>query len=60
MSSRSPIIFRKEFREIFRDRRTLMSVIIGPLLITPSLFQPSAQYPQQRLHPAHHTDQSGQ
>jgi sodium transport system permease protein len=29
---------QKEFREIFRDRRTLMSVIIGPLLITPSLF----------------------
>lgn len=34
---RSIIIARKEFREIFRDRRTLVSVIIGPLLITPGL-----------------------
>lgn len=32
------IIARKEFREIFRDRRTLMSVVIGPLVATPTLF----------------------
>jgi sodium transport system permease protein len=32
------IILRKEFREIFRDRRTVMSVVISPLLITPALF----------------------
>ena len=32
------IIFRKEFREIFRDKRTRMQVIISPLIITPVLF----------------------
>ncbi|MCS6775856.1 MAG: ABC transporter permease, partial [Chthonomonadaceae bacterium] len=32
------LIFRKEFLEIFRDRRTLMSVVIGPLVLTPMLF----------------------
>lgn len=32
------IIFRKEFREIFRDRRTLMATVIGPLIVTPGLF----------------------
>jgi sodium transport system permease protein len=32
------LIARKEFREIFRDRRTLMSVVIGPLLMTPARF----------------------
>lgn len=32
------IILRKEFREIFRDRRTIMGVIVGPLIITPALF----------------------
>lgn len=32
------IIFRKEFFEIFRDRRTIISVIISPLLITPAIF----------------------
>src|SRR5947208_1488515 len=32
------IILRKEFYEIFRDRRTVMSVVISPLLITPALF----------------------
>jgi sodium transport system permease protein len=31
------IILSKEFREIFRDRRTVMSVIISPLLVTPLL-----------------------
>jgi len=36
--SRIGIVFRKEFREIFRDRRTLYSVVISPLLITPLLF----------------------
>ena len=36
--SRIGIIFAKEFREIFRDRRTLFSVVISPLLITPLLF----------------------
>ncbi len=29
---------KKEFREIFRDRRTVMSVVISPLLITPAMF----------------------
>ncbi len=37
-SSRVKTIYQKEFREIFRDRRTLMSVVIGPLLITPLMF----------------------
>jgi sodium transport system permease protein len=36
--SRIGTIFRKEFREIFRDRRTVFSVVISPLLITPLLF----------------------
>lgn len=36
--SRSALIARKEFREIFRDRRTIISVIISPLLVTPALF----------------------
>jgi len=31
-------ILRKEFREIFRDRRTVISVIIGPLIVTPGIF----------------------
>lgn len=31
-------IFRKEFCETFRERRTLMAVVIGPLLLTPALF----------------------
>ncbi len=31
-------IFFKEFREIFRDRRTVLSVIIGPLIVTPGIF----------------------
>lgn len=36
--SRILTILKKEFREIFRDRRTVMSVVISPLLITPALF----------------------
>lgn len=32
------VIFRKEFRETFRERRTIMAVVIGPLLLTPALF----------------------
>jgi sodium transport system permease protein len=31
------IVFLKEFREIFRDRRTVFSVVVSPLLITPLL-----------------------
>ena len=31
-------IFRKEFRETFRERRTVMTVVLGPLLFTPALF----------------------
>jgi len=31
-------IFCKEFRETFRERRTIMAVVIGPLLLTPALF----------------------
>ena len=38
MNSRLWTILRKELREIFRDRRTLIGVILGPLLITPALF----------------------
>ena len=37
-SSRSAVVARKEFREIFRDRRTVISVVVSPLLITPLLF----------------------
>jgi sodium transport system permease protein len=36
--SRVKTIFSKEFREVFRDRRTVLSVVISPLLITPLLF----------------------
>lgn len=32
------VIFRKELRETFRERRTIMAVVIGPLLLTPALF----------------------
>ncbi len=32
------LVYQKEVREIFRDRRTRFSVIISPLLITPLLF----------------------
>lgn len=35
---RSFVIARKEFREIFRDRRTMISVVVSPLIITPLLF----------------------
>lgn len=38
VGSRSFIIFKKEFREIFRDKRTMMLVVISPLIITPALF----------------------
>ncbi|MDE2125919.1 MAG: ABC transporter permease [Armatimonadetes bacterium] len=31
------LIFRKETRELFRDKRTLWSVIISPLVVTPLL-----------------------
>jgi sodium transport system permease protein len=36
--SRMIAVFLKEFREIFRDRRTVVSVIVSPLLITPAMF----------------------
>ncbi|MBM3493850.1 MAG: ABC transporter permease [Armatimonadetes bacterium] len=36
--SRAAIVFTKEFREVFRDRRTIIGVVISPLLITPLLF----------------------
>jgi sodium transport system permease protein len=32
------IILRKELSEIFRDRRTIISVVVSPLLITPAMF----------------------
>jgi len=32
------VVFRKEFKEIFRDSRTTFNIIISPLLITPLLF----------------------
>ena len=35
---RSLVVARKEFREIFRDRRTVISVVVSPLIITPLLF----------------------
>ena len=35
---RSLVIARKEFREIFREKRTLISVVVSPLIITPLLF----------------------
>lgn len=37
-ASRVMTIFTKEFREVFRDRRTIISVIVSPLLVTPILF----------------------
>jgi sodium transport system permease protein len=33
--SRILVVFRKEFREIFRDKRSLFNIVISPLLITP-------------------------
>ena len=38
MRNASWIIARKELRDIFRDRRTLMNVVVSPLIITPALF----------------------
>jgi sodium transport system permease protein len=35
--SRLNVVLRKELREIFRDKRTVFSVIISPLIITPLL-----------------------
>lgn len=35
---RMATILRKELREIFRDKRTLMGIVVGPLLVTPGLF----------------------
>ena len=35
--NRSLVIWYKEFREIFRDKRTIISIILGPLLITPGV-----------------------
>jgi sodium transport system permease protein len=32
------VIFRKELFELFRERRTIMAVVVGPLVITPLLF----------------------
>lgn len=37
MKSRIGIIFWKEFREIFRDKRTVFSVVVSPLVMTPGL-----------------------
>jgi sodium transport system permease protein len=36
--SRWRVVLRKELREVFRDRRTIIAVVISPLLITPGLF----------------------
>lgn len=38
LHNRVGVILSKEFREIFRDRRTVISVIISPIFITPALF----------------------
>jgi len=35
---RAKTIFLKEFREIFRDKRTVFSVIVSPLVLTPVIF----------------------
>lgn len=37
-TSKIGLIFRKEFGEIFRERRTLIRVVISPLLLIPALF----------------------
>lgn len=37
MTSRTRIVFLKELRETFRDRRVILSVIVSPLLVTPLL-----------------------
>ena len=37
-TSKIGVVFRKEFGEIFRERRTLMRVVISPLVLTPALF----------------------
>jgi sodium transport system permease protein len=36
-ASRIGVVFRKEFREIFRDKRTIYAVVISPLLLTPAM-----------------------
>jgi sodium transport system permease protein len=38
VGNRWRVVLSKELREIFRDRRTTLTVIISPLLITPALF----------------------
>ena len=39
MRSLAAVIWNKELREIFRDKRTRTQVIISPLIITPLLFR---------------------
>lgn len=38
MSSRARIVFFKELRETFRDRRVIIGVVLWPLLVTPLMF----------------------
>lgn len=48
MSSPALVVFRKELRDTLRDRRTLMAMIVVPLLLFPALMIGMAQFSRSR------------
>lgn len=48
MSSPALVVFRKELRDTLRDRRTLMAMIVVPLLLFPALMIGMAKFSQSR------------
>src|SRR5690606_9537460 len=48
MSSPALVVFRKELRDTLRDRRTLVAMVIVPLLLFPLLMIGMARFSQSR------------